>query len=85
MSVETNPHNYTNMKNTFSQFFMPARISPKENSGARKGLCFYPLTLSRVCLFLSILGSLIISSQCFSIASASSTSILDVKLINTYV
>ena len=34
MSVETNPHNYTNMNNTFSQFFKPARISPKENSGA---------------------------------------------------
>ena len=27
MSVETNPHNYTNMNNTFSQFFKPARIS----------------------------------------------------------
>src|SRR3989304_5758614 len=34
MSVETNPHNYTNMNKTFSQFFMPVRISPKENSGA---------------------------------------------------
>src|SRR3989344_2323121 len=34
MSVETNSHNYTNMNNIFSQFFMPARISPKENSGA---------------------------------------------------
>src|SRR3989338_142480 len=34
MSVETNPHNYTNMNNTFSQIFMPARISPKENRGA---------------------------------------------------
>ncbi len=34
MSVETNPHNYTNKKNTFSQFFKPARIPPKENSGA---------------------------------------------------
>ena len=34
MSVETNPHNYTNMNNTFSQFFKPARISPKEISGA---------------------------------------------------
>ncbi len=34
MSVETNPHNYTNMNNIFSQFFKPARISPKENSGA---------------------------------------------------
>jgi hypothetical protein len=34
MSVETNPHNYTNMNNTFSQIFMPARIPPKENRGA---------------------------------------------------
>src|SRR3990172_8240712 len=34
MSVETNPHNYTNMNNTFSQSFLPARNSPKENSGA---------------------------------------------------
>src|SRR3989339_975021 len=34
MSVETNSHNYTNMNNTFSQIFMPARISPKEKSGA---------------------------------------------------
>ena len=34
MSVETNPHNYTNMNNIFSQFFMPARNSPKEISGA---------------------------------------------------
>jgi len=34
MSVETNPHNHTNMNNTFSQFFMPTRISPKEISGA---------------------------------------------------
>src|SRR3990167_8161164 len=34
MRVETNPHNYTNMNNTFSQFFMPARISPREISGA---------------------------------------------------
>src|SRR3990167_2872449 len=34
MSVETNPHNYTNMNNTFSQIFKPARISPKEISGA---------------------------------------------------
>ena len=34
MSVETNSHNYTNMNNTFSQFFKPARISPRENSGA---------------------------------------------------
>src|SRR3990167_1571399 len=33
MSVETNPHNYTNMNLIFSQF-LPARISPKENSGA---------------------------------------------------
>ena len=34
MSVETNPHNYTNMNNTFSQFFMPAPNSPKEICGA---------------------------------------------------
>ena len=34
MSVETNSHNYTNMKNTFSQFLKPARNSPKEISGA---------------------------------------------------
>src|SRR3989344_4193125 len=34
MSVETNPHNYTNMNNIFSQFFKPARNSPKEISGA---------------------------------------------------
>src|SRR3990167_144318 len=34
MSVETNPHNYTNMNNTFSQIFKPARNSPKEKSGA---------------------------------------------------
>src|SRR3990167_2948672 len=34
MSVETNPHNYTNMNNNFSQFFKPARNSPKEISGA---------------------------------------------------
>ena len=34
MSVETNPHNYTNMNNTFSQILKPARISPKEISGA---------------------------------------------------
>src|SRR3989344_725008 len=33
MSVETNPHNYTNMNSIFSQF-KPARISPKEISGA---------------------------------------------------
>ena len=33
MNVETNPHNYTNMKDTFSQFFKPARIPPKEISG----------------------------------------------------
>ena len=30
MSVETNPHNYTNMNNTFSQFFMSPRIPPKQ-------------------------------------------------------
>src|SRR3989338_1765714 len=34
MSVETNHHNYTNMNNNFSQFFKPARNSPKEISGA---------------------------------------------------
>ena len=34
MSVETNPHNYTNMNNIFSQFFKPAPNSPKEISGA---------------------------------------------------
>jgi len=34
MSVEINPHNYTNMNNTFSQIFKPARISPKEKSEA---------------------------------------------------
>ena len=34
MRVETNHHNYTNMNLTFSQFFMPARSSPKEKSGA---------------------------------------------------
>ena len=33
MSVETNPHNYTNMNLIFSQF-LPARIPPKEISGA---------------------------------------------------
>src|SRR3990167_7363094 len=33
MSVETNSHNYTNMNLIFSQF-LPARISPKEISGA---------------------------------------------------
>jgi len=33
MSVETNSRNYTNINNTFSQF-LPARISPKEISGA---------------------------------------------------
>ena len=37
MSVETNPHNYTNMNNTFSQIFLPARISPKETDGASGG------------------------------------------------
>src|SRR3989338_3706427 len=45
MSVETNPHNYTNMNNTFSQFFMPARNSPKENSGASGGFLPKPLLL----------------------------------------
>src|SRR3990167_5959782 len=44
MSVETNPHNYTNMNNTFSQF-LPARISPKENSGASGGFLPKPLLL----------------------------------------
>ncbi|MHB8842304.1 MAG: hypothetical protein ACYC56_11075 [Candidatus Aquicultor sp.] len=44
MSVETNPHNYTNMNNTFSQF-MPARNSPKENSGASGGFLPKPLLL----------------------------------------
>jgi len=43
MSVETNPHNYTNMKDTFSQFFKPARIPPKENSGANGKLLPKPL------------------------------------------
>jgi len=33
MSVETNSHNYTNMNLTFSQFFIPAPNSPKQNSG----------------------------------------------------
>jgi len=33
MSVETNPHNYTNMNSIFSQF-LPARIPQKEISGA---------------------------------------------------
>ena len=45
MSVETNPHNYTNMNNTFSQIFMPARISPKENSGANGKFLPKPLLL----------------------------------------
>ena len=59
MSVETNPHNYTNMNNTFSQFFMPARISPKEISGANgkflpKPLLFHLLLF----LFLKNLGGL---------------------------
>src|SRR3989338_6088025 len=45
MSVETNSHNYTNMNNTFSQFFMPARNSPKENSGASEGFLPKPLLL----------------------------------------
>ena len=34
MSVEINPHNYTNMNNTFSRFFLPVQNSPKENDGA---------------------------------------------------
>ncbi len=34
MSVETNPHNYTNMNLIFTQFLKPARNSPKEISGA---------------------------------------------------
>src|SRR3989344_5844170 len=37
MSVETNPHNHTNMNSIFSQFIKPARIPPKENSGASGG------------------------------------------------
>src|SRR3989338_780959 len=45
MSVETNPHNYTNMNNTFSQIFMPARNLPKENSGASGGFLPKPLLL----------------------------------------
>jgi hypothetical protein len=44
MSVETNSHNYTNMNLTFSQF-KPARISPKENSGASGGFLPKPLLL----------------------------------------
>ena len=43
MSVETNSHNYTNMNNIFSQFFKPARNSPKENSGASGGFLPKPL------------------------------------------
>ena len=43
MSVETNPHNYTNINLIFSQF-MPARISPKENSGASGGFLPRPLS-----------------------------------------
>jgi len=34
MSVETNPHNYTNMNNIFSQFFLSAPNSPKTKRGA---------------------------------------------------
>jgi len=45
MSVETNSHNYTNMNNIFSQFFKPARNSPKENSGASGGFLPKPLLL----------------------------------------
>jgi len=44
MSVETNPHNYTNMNLIFSQF-LPARIPPKENSGASGGFLPKPLLL----------------------------------------
>ena len=44
MSVETNPHNYTNMNSIFSQF-LPARNSPKENSGASGGFLPKPLLL----------------------------------------
>jgi len=42
MSVETNPHNYTNMKNTFSQFLNPAPNFPKTKRGASGG--FLPQT-----------------------------------------
>jgi len=45
MSVETNPHNYTNMNNTFSQIFMPVPNSPKEISGASGGFPPKPLLL----------------------------------------
>jgi hypothetical protein len=45
MSFETNSHNYTNMNNTFSQFFKPARIPSKENSGASGGFLPKPLLL----------------------------------------
>ncbi len=34
MSVETNPHNYTNMNNIFSQFFNPAPNFAKTKRGA---------------------------------------------------
>ena len=34
MSVETNPHNYTNMNNTFSQILMSAPNSPQTKRGA---------------------------------------------------
>jgi len=44
MSVETNPHNYTNMNLIFSQF-LPVRNSPKENSGASGGFLLKPLLL----------------------------------------
>jgi len=32
MSVETNPHNYTNMNNTFSQFFSPPEFRQKKTA-----------------------------------------------------
>ena len=44
MSVETNPHNYTNINLIFSQF-LPVRNSPKENSGASGGFLLKPLLL----------------------------------------
>jgi len=43
MSVETNSHNYTNMNLKFSQFFILAPNSPKENSEALKDCCLYPI------------------------------------------
>src|SRR3989338_9612637 len=44
MSVETNPHNYTNMNLIFSQF-LPARNLPKEKRGASGGFLPRPLLL----------------------------------------